>query len=233
MLLDQLECFVHGGKHAQGEEIDLDHARVVHRVLVPLHEHPAFHRRLLQWHQLNQRPRRDDHAADMLRNVTWEASNLLGQVREMSPERSVQPLPIVLQTPHLRPEVLRGAALAHLRQPVQLCGRQAERLPHLTYRTPNPVSGERRHETDVIVPEVLVSPQNQLLADVPREIEVDVRNRSHFLVQEPAQEKIVRDRVDMRQPNQVANNGADRRAAAAPRRPVARAPSYLFGDGVR
>src|SRR6185503_12089551 len=53
----------------------------------------------------------------------------------------------------------------------------------------------------------------QLLADVAREVEVDVRQRRDLLVQEAPEAELVLDRVDVREAGQVADDRADARAA--------------------
>ena len=56
---------------------------------------------------------------------------------------------------------------------------------------------------------------DQLLADVARKVEVDVGHRRELAVQEAAEREVVRDRVDVREAGQVADERADRRAAPA------------------
>jgi hypothetical protein len=57
---------------------------------------------------------------------------------------------------------------------------------------------------------------DELLADVAREVEVDVRHRRELAVEEAAEREVVRDRVDVREAGQVADERADRGAAPAP-----------------
>ena len=61
----------------------------------------------------------------------------------------------------------------------------------------------------------LVDARDQDVADVAREIEVDVRERGELLVQEAAEEELVLDRVDVRESGEVADDRGDARAAAA------------------
>ena len=71
---------------------------------------------------------------------------------------------------------------------------------------------------------------DQPLADVAGEVEVDVRHRHDLPVQEAPEREVVRHRVDVREPGQVADDRADRASASAPgrqeraRRP---APTHL------
>ena len=59
---------------------------------------------------------------------------------------------------------------------------------------------------------------DQLLADVAREIEVDVGRRDHLVVDEAAERQTGCDGIDVREARQVADDRADARAAAAARR---------------
>ena len=56
---------------------------------------------------------------------------------------------------------------------------------------------------------------DELLADVAREVEVDVGDRRELAVEEAAEREVVRDRVDVREAGQVADERADRGAAPA------------------
>src|SRR6266576_6041444 len=62
----------------------------------------------------------------------------------------------------------------------------------------------------------LVYAPDQLLADLAREVEVDVRYRCERLVQEAAEEEARGDGIDVRQPHQVADDGRHRRPAPSP-----------------
>ena len=59
---------------------------------------------------------------------------------------------------------------------------------------------------------------DQLLADVAREVEVDVGHGDHLVVEEAAERQAGLDGVDVREAGQVADDRADARAAPAPRR---------------
>ncbi len=68
----------------------------------------------------------------------------------------------------------------------------------------------------MVVAVALVDPQDQPLPDIAREVQVDIRHGLKLLVEEAAVEQPVLDRIDVRQPHQVADDRADRRAAPAP-----------------
>ena len=60
---DHVDALLDGGEHAEAEQVDLQEAGVGARVLVPLAHLAAGHRRRLHRHELDERPRGDDHPA--------------------------------------------------------------------------------------------------------------------------------------------------------------------------
>ena len=72
-----------------------------------------------------------------------------------------------------------------------------------------------RDERGVLAAVALDDADDQLLADVAREVEVDVGHRRELAVEEAAEREVVRDRVDVREAGQVADERADGRAAPA------------------
>ena len=77
---DEVDALLHQGEHAEREEVDLDEARVLARILVPLAEEAAFPRRRLEGDDLHERPAGDDHAAHVLRDVARQAGHVLGEL---------------------------------------------------------------------------------------------------------------------------------------------------------
>ena len=84
---DLLDAVLDRGQHPEPEQVDLQEARVGARVLVPLHHLPAGHRARLHGDELDQRPRRDHHAARVLRDVARQARDLGAQLHERAPAR--------------------------------------------------------------------------------------------------------------------------------------------------
>src|SRR3989442_7760678 len=89
--------------------------------------------------------------------------------------------------------------IRELRHLLDLSCRQIQRLADLAYRRAQPVGGERADEPHVLGAVARVHPPDQLLADLPREVEIDVWHRRQRLVQEAAEEQPDRDQVDVRQ----------------------------------
>ena len=69
-------------------------------------------------------------------------------------------------------------AVGHAGEPLELGVRQPERLADVADRAPRAVRREARHERRVRVAVALGDADDELLADVAREVEVDVRHRA-------------------------------------------------------
>ena len=215
---DLVDAVLDRGQHPQAEQVDLEEARVGARVLVPLAELAAGHRGGLNGDELDQRARRDDHPARMLRDVPREPGDLAREPRERAPALGLE-LPVAVGEPlDLLRDPLRVPAVGDSREPLELREREPERLPHVADRAARTVRREARDERRVLVPVALGDADDELLADVAREVEVDVRHRRELAVQEAPERELVRDRVDVREPGEVADDRADRGAAAAARR---------------
>ena len=118
-------------------------------------------------------------------------------------------------------------------QPRDVARRQPQRLAELADRAARPVRREGADEAGLPRPVRLVHPHDQPLADVAREVEVDVGDARELLVEEAAEREAPLHGVDVREAREVADDGADARAAPAPRRQhVARGvrPAHLERD---
>ena len=82
---DLLDAVLDRGQHPEPEQVDLEEAGVGARVLVPLAELAPRHRRRLHGDELDERPRGDDHAARMLRDVPRQPGDLAGEELEGAP----------------------------------------------------------------------------------------------------------------------------------------------------
>ena len=70
----------------------------------------------------------------------------------------------------------------------------------------------------MLAPVALGDADDELLADVARKVEVDVRHRSELAVQEATEREIVRDGIDVREAGEVADDGADGASSSTARR---------------
>ena len=120
-----------------------------------------------------------------------------------------------LDVPAHLPGVPPLAAAGH---PLDLPRRQPQRLAELADRPAGAVGGEGGDQRRALVPVALVDARDELLPDVPREVEVDVRQRGQLVVEEPADQQLVGDRIDVREPGQEADDRRDAGAPAPPRR---------------
>ena len=84
-LRDLLHAVLDGGEHPEPEQVDLEKAGVRARVLVPLAELAARHRRGLHGDEVDQRARRDHHPAGVLGDVPRQAGDLGREELEGAP----------------------------------------------------------------------------------------------------------------------------------------------------
>ncbi len=171
----------------------------------------------------------------MLGDMAGEAAELLGQLDEIAPGGRVLAVGVAGNPVQLARQLLGRAWLAELGDLVELRQRQAERLADIAHGAAQLVGGKGADQSGVFVPELLVDPLDQPLANLARKIEIDIGNRVELFVQEATEEEVVRDRIDMRETDQIADDRADRRSAPASRRQIgdsarALAPAHFQGD---
>ena len=106
-------------------------------------------------------------------------------------------------------------AVGHARHPLNLALWQRQRLAQVADGSAHAVGGEGGHQRGVVVAVAALDLEDQALADVAREVEVDVGDAGLIARQEPADEQLRRHRVDVGEADQVADDRADAGAAAA------------------
>src|SRR5689334_5380484 len=84
------------------------------------------------------------------------------------------------------------------------------------------------------MPVATVHLKDQLLANVACEIKVYVGNRLQIFVEKAAEEQPIADRIDVAQPDQIADDRADRRTSTSSRWQSGATPNrtltaYVFG----
>ena len=77
------------------------------------------------------------------------------------------------------------------------------------------VGRKRAHQRSVLVAVACIHLEDQLLANVARKIQVDIGHSLQILIEKPAEEQPVADRIDVRQTDQVTDDGADGGATTA------------------
>ena len=81
--MTQCQGILHGGEHAESEQVDLDDAEVFTVILVPLDDGAAFHRSRLERHDAVERAIGNDHAAGVLAEVTRQAVDVFVEMNRM------------------------------------------------------------------------------------------------------------------------------------------------------
>ena len=94
-------------------------------------------------------------------------------------------------------DLLRVPAVGDPGDALQLGEREAERLADIPDRAPGAVGGEARDERCVLAAVALGDGDDQLLADVAREVEIDVGHRGELAVEEAPEREVLRNRIDV------------------------------------
>src|SRR6478752_2190666 len=168
----------------------------------------------------------------MLGDVAWQAGDLGRQELEGAPALRDKLALRIRKRCHLLRDARCIPAVAEPGDSLELCLRQPERLADVADGTARAIGGEARDERCMLVAVALRDGDDQLLADVAREVEVDVRNRGELVVEEAPEREVVRNRVDMREPGEITDDRADRAAASSAGRqeaPGGIAPTHLQG----
>ena len=84
VLPHEVEGAADAGEHAEGEDVDLEHADRVEVVLVPFDVGAVLHRRVHDRHHLVEPVAGHDEAADMLGEMAGEADQLLREERHLA-----------------------------------------------------------------------------------------------------------------------------------------------------
>jgi hypothetical protein len=132
----------------------------------------------------------------MLGDVARQAGDLARQLPERLPAGAAVALrarppgdPV-----ELLPDPRRVPAVGDARETLQLAERQPERLADVADRAAAAVGREGRDERCMLAAVALRDRDDQLFADVPREVEVDVRDRDQLVVQEAPEREVRLDR---------------------------------------
>src|SRR5207342_697321 len=134
-----------------------------------------------------------------------QAGDLAREPGERAPAAGIE-LPFTVGEPRdLLADPASVPAVGQPCEPLELGEREAERLAHVANRAAGPVRREARDERRVLAPVALGDGDDQLLPDVPREVEVDVRDGGKLAVQETSDRELVRDRVDVREAGEVTD----------------------------
>src|SRR5579875_465294 len=221
----QVQALLDQGQHAEGQHVDLHHAGVVYRVLVPLADIAPGPGRRLEGDTVHQGVRGDDHSPYVLGDVAGEVGQLVAEVDQVAPARRPHQGGELGRAQHLLPHGAgRPPPLGLLGQAVQLGPGQAQGLAHVPYGGADPVAGEGGDQGGVVGAPAAVHGPEQPVADVAREVEVYVRQAHQVLIEEAAEEEVVAYRVDVGEADQVADHAAHAGAPPPPRGEVGPGP---------
>ncbi len=174
-VFDDVEAVADGREHAQGEEVDLDETGIVDGVLVPLADEAPGHACGLNRYDGGERLGRDDDAADVLADVAREAGDLAGQLDEILPDGSADQRAELGHEAHLIGDFGGvGKVVAELVELGEDRSWQAERLADIEYGAAEAVGGEGGNDGGVLSAVAVVDLLEDFVADVPREVEVDI-----------------------------------------------------------
>ena len=109
----------------------------------------------------------------MLRHVTRQPANFVGELAQLLPERRVLAPLKSRQVVHLVVQLI-GSTIGELGYELDFAKRQVERFPDFPHCRPQPVRGECAHQSRVLGAVARVHAADQLLADLTREVEIDV-----------------------------------------------------------
>jgi hypothetical protein len=169
----------------------------------------------------------------VLRDVPRQAADLGAELDERAPAWRRELALGIGQQRELLPHALRVPAVGEPCESLQLGVRQPERLADVADRAARAVGGEAGDERGVLAAVALGDGDDQLLADVAREVEVDVGDARELVVDEAPERESRGDGIDVREAGQVADDRADGAAAPATGRqemPHRAGPAYLQRD---
>ena len=130
----------------------------------------------------------------MLLNKTWEVGKLGCQLQQITPARYVYQVLKLGHLGHLSSNVSAIVVAHPLGQLIYLIRRKVECLPKITDHAPDLVCANRTHEGRFLPAVPCMHAQDQLLTDVPREVEINVGGTDFAVLRE----KSVKTQTDAR-----------------------------------
>ena len=119
---------------------------------------------------------------------------------------------------HVALDVLAAPGVGRARHPLYLPRGEPERPAEIAHRRAHAVGGEGGHQRGPVAAIALMHARNQDLADIAREVEIDVRQRPQVVVEEAAQEEVALHRIHVRKAGEITDDRRHARAAPPPRR---------------
>ncbi len=159
-------------EHPERQAIDLQQPERIEVVLVPLQDRALRHRRILDGHHPLDEIAGDDEAADVLRQVTGKAHQLVGERGEPDDRRIVRLESCLADA--LGHDVAAVPPREHAGEPVDLREVEPERLADVAHRALRPVGDERGGDRRAVAAVFPVHVLHHLFAALVLEVDVDV-----------------------------------------------------------
>ena len=228
--MDQLNCVLHHGQGFQPQKVELHQPRRFHPFHVELRRGHVRSRIAVQGHQLVQRTIANHHTGGVGRGIAQQPLNLLRIVKQ-PPGRVHPAIPFVLLglAHFLADAFLLRHRLAdrhrlhtlnrdHLRQPVHLPKRHLQHPAHVTYSGLRQQRAEGDDLPHPITPVLLLHVTDHLFPAIHTEVDVKVRHRHPFRVQEPFKQQAVAQRIKVSDRQGIRHQRARTRATPRPHR---------------
>ncbi len=230
--LDLVEGVADQGERAQAKEVHLQQADALDLLHGPLRDDFVL-LTLVKRNEFGERPRRNHDAGRVNRGVPRHSLEALGHIEQLA-----HAVVLVPQVPERR-ALLERFGQGHVERGRHGLGDavgvgigDVHHPRHVPDHRPRLHRAERDDLRDVL-PAVLAG---DVVDDLPppalAEIDVDVRQRHAFGVQEPLEDEVVLHRIDVGDPEAVGNEAAGRRSAPWPDRDplLARIPDEIPHD---
>ena len=173
MLFQKLEGFADAGQHTECQNIDLQKPKRGDVVLVPFDESAVGHRRVADGHDFDQRPARQDKPADVLREMTRKAHQLLREIQHGSKQRIVG-IEACFAYVLFWQSAAGTRAPHHTGQRRNRIFRQPHRLAGIAHSRAGTIADDGCGEAGAITAVAGVDVLNDFLAPLMLEIDVDV-----------------------------------------------------------
>ncbi len=202
---DEVQGLVQLVQHRQGEQVNLGETSVGHAVLVPVHDVAALHGPCPGRHHLRDGGTAEHQAAHVLAQRPGRVHQLGGQLYQVAPSGSAHPVAEGGKFPHL--ELQRGGVMGVqlLGQQGQLLLRQPQGLAEVLDDALDAVGGNCPGQHGELRPEASVHPLDELVAQLPREVQVYIREQAGVFGYEALQRQVPLQGVDVADADEVAH----------------------------
>jgi hypothetical protein len=212
MTADQFKALAQSGKHSQGEAIDLEDAQLVEIVLVPLDDGAAGHDGVFDRHQFVERSAGDDHAADVLSEMSRKADQRADQSHQPAADQrggvDAHGLAVAFET------FVQPVAFQVFGQAIDSIGRQAECLADVAGGHARAIGDDFGGHAGPIAAIFFVQILQHLLAALVLKIDVDVGRLVPLATDKTLEQGLQSIGIDRRDFQAIADDRIGRRTAS-------------------